>query len=167
LLDALDEDAHVVLWFEHDLYDQLQLLDVLTLAHTTGSAPELIVIASFPGKPSFAGLGELSARELETIWPSRRPASPVALETAAGASAAFQAAEPPQLVEWAKRTARARGDQRRRPHTPGRIRRRTTTRGRSFPRRHLVLPQPLRARAGHEQTSRNRGRDAASAATPA
>ena len=34
LLDAVRDDAHVVLWFEHDLYDQLQLLDVLTLAHT-------------------------------------------------------------------------------------------------------------------------------------
>ena len=63
LLDALRDDAHVVLWFEHDLYDQLQLLDVLTLAHTAEAAPELIVIGSFPGKPSFSGLGELTARE--------------------------------------------------------------------------------------------------------
>ncbi|HEV7566607.1 MAG TPA: MerR family DNA-binding protein [Microbacteriaceae bacterium] len=101
LLEALRDDARVVLWFEHDLYDQLQLLDVLTLAHTAGSAPELIVIGSFPGKPSFAGLGELTARELETLWPSRRPAGPAALETAAAASAAFQAPEPTQLVEWA------------------------------------------------------------------
>ena len=29
----------VVLWFEHDLYDQLQLLDVLALAGTAGAAP--------------------------------------------------------------------------------------------------------------------------------
>ena len=76
LLDALRDDAHVVLWFEHDLYDQLQLLDVLTLAHTAEAAPELIVIGSFPGKPSFSGLGELTARELETLWPSRRRQNP-------------------------------------------------------------------------------------------
>ena len=74
LLEALRDDLHVVLWFEHDLYDQLQLLDVLALAHTEEAAPELIVIGSFPGKPSFAGLGELTASELETLWPSRRPA---------------------------------------------------------------------------------------------
>ena len=101
LLDALHDDAQVVLWFEHDLYDQLQLLDVLTLAQTTEAAPELIVIGSFPGKPSFAGLGELTARELETLWPSRRPAEPAALETAAAAWAAFQAPEPTALAEWA------------------------------------------------------------------
>src|SRR5207244_677784 len=62
LLDALHDDAHVVLWFEHDLYDQLQLLDVLTLAHTAEAAPELIVIGSFRGKPSFE-IGRASCRE--------------------------------------------------------------------------------------------------------
>jgi redox-sensitive transcriptional activator SoxR len=103
LLDALRADGHVVLWFEHDLYDQLQLLDVLTLAHTAEAAPELIVIGTFPGKPSFAGLGELTARELETLWPARRPTEAAALEAAAAAWAAFQAPEPTGLVEWATR----------------------------------------------------------------
>ena len=72
LREALRDDLQVVLWFEHDLHDQLQLLDVLALAHTQGVSPELIVVGSFPGKPSFAGLGELTASELETPWPSRR-----------------------------------------------------------------------------------------------
>src|SRR5690348_9535436 len=48
LFEALRDDLHVVLWFEHDLYDQLQLLDVLALAHTAEVAPELIVVGSFP-----------------------------------------------------------------------------------------------------------------------
>ena len=61
LLEALRDNVQVVLWFEHDLYDQLQLLDVLALAHTVEAEPELIVVGSFPGKPSFAGLGELTA----------------------------------------------------------------------------------------------------------
>jgi redox-sensitive transcriptional activator SoxR len=103
LLEALRDGTHVVLWFEHDLYDQLQLLDVLALAHTAVAAPELIVIGSFPGKPSFAGLGELTASELETLWPSRRPAEPAALETAADAWAAVQAPEPTALTQWATR----------------------------------------------------------------
>jgi hypothetical protein len=103
LLDALRAGRQVVLWFEHDLYDQLQLLDVLALAHSVGGAPELIVIGSFPGKPSFAGLGELTAAELETLWPSRRPATPDALEAAAGAWAAFRAPEPAAIAEWASR----------------------------------------------------------------
>jgi len=103
LLEALRDDLQVVLWFEHDLYDQLQLLDVLALAHTAQAAPELIVIGSFPGKPSFAGLGELTASELETLWPSRRRAEPAALQAAASAWAAVQAPEPTSLAEWATR----------------------------------------------------------------
>jgi hypothetical protein len=102
LLDALRDGIQVVLWFEHDLYDQLQLLDVLALVEQeAAAAPELIVVGSFPGKPSFAGLGELSASELESLWSSRRPATPAALETAASAWAAFRAPEPAALVEWA------------------------------------------------------------------
>ncbi len=103
LLDALRAGVRVVLWFEHDLYDQLQLLDVLTLAHIDEAAPELIVIGSFPGRPSFAGLGELTARELETLWPSRRPAQPAALQAAADAWSALQAPEPTGLAEWGLR----------------------------------------------------------------
>ncbi len=107
LLEALRDDLQVVLWFEHDLYDQLQLLDVLALAHAAEAAPELIVIGSFPGKPSFAGLGELTAGELETLWPSRGPATPAALEAATSAWAAVQAPEPTTLAEWATRDTAA------------------------------------------------------------
>jgi hypothetical protein len=103
LLEALRDGVHVVLWFEHDLYDQLQLLDVLALAHIAETAPELIVVGSFDGKPAFAGLGELTARELETLWPSRHVAAPAALQAAANAWTAFQAAEPTALAEWATR----------------------------------------------------------------
>ncbi len=101
LLDALRDGLPVVLWFEHDLYDQLQLLDVLALAHAEDAEPELIVIGSFPGKPSFAGLGELTASELETLWPSRRPAEPASLEAATTTWAALRAPEPTALAELA------------------------------------------------------------------
>jgi hypothetical protein len=103
LLDALRDGLPTVLWFEHDLYDQLQLLDVLALAHAEKAEPELIVIGSFPGKPSFAGLGELTASELETLWPSRRRAAPASLEAATTAWAALRAPEPTALAEWATR----------------------------------------------------------------
>jgi hypothetical protein len=101
LLDALRGGVEVVLWFEHDLYDQLQLLDVLALAGAADAAPELIVIGAFPGKPSFTGLGELTASELETLWPARRPAPAATLEAAATAWAAFQEPEPTALAAWA------------------------------------------------------------------
>jgi hypothetical protein len=99
LAGALRDGLQVVLWFEHDLYDQLQLLDALALAREAGGSPELIVIGSFPGKPSFNGLGELTAEELETLWPTRRPATPEALEAAAAAWDAFRSPEPTALAE--------------------------------------------------------------------
>jgi DNA-binding transcriptional MerR regulator len=100
-IEALNGGADVVLWFEHDLYDQLQLLDALALAHEIGVPPELIVVDSFPDKPAFRGLGELTADELETLWPARRAASPEALDEAAAAWDAFRAPEPSVLAQWA------------------------------------------------------------------
>ncbi len=101
LLEALRDDTPVVLWFEHDLYDQLQLIDALTLARSVDAAPEWIVIGSFPGKPSFAGLGELTADELETLWPSRSRTTPEALELAATAWSALCEPEPTAIAALA------------------------------------------------------------------
>src|SRR5205823_10290820 len=101
-LDALHDGVHVVLWFEHDLYDQLQLIDALALADERGVSPELIVVDSFPGRPAFRGLGELSAAELETLWPARRPAAPEALAAAPAIWDAFRAPEPTALAKWAR-----------------------------------------------------------------
>jgi uncharacterized protein DUF1835 len=82
IAQAFADDEPVVLWFEHDLYDQLQLLDILALAHEARVSPEAIVVGTFPGKPSFRGLGELSAEELETLWPGRREVPAESLRTA-------------------------------------------------------------------------------------
>jgi hypothetical protein len=88
---ALREGREIVLWFEHDLYDQLQLIDVLALAGETGFDPEqleLIEIGSFPGRTGFRGLGELNVAELESLWPKRRA---VTDEDTAGAQRAWEA----------------------------------------------------------------------------
>jgi len=89
-VDALRDGQEIVLWFEHDLYDQLQLIDVLALAGETGFDPEqleLIEIGSFPGRPGFRGLGELNIAELESLWPQRRA---VTDEDTAGAQLAWE-----------------------------------------------------------------------------
>ena len=99
---ALREGREIVLWFEHDLYDQLQLVDVLALAGETGFDPEqleLIEVGAFAGRPGFRGLGELDVAELELLWPQRRA---VTDEDTAGAQRAWEAvrrADPRGLVE--------------------------------------------------------------------
>jgi hypothetical protein len=102
LLDAFAGGVEVVLWFEHDLYDQLQLLDTLALAGHAGSSPALIVVDSFPGKPGFRGLGELTADELASLWPQRSTATPELLAAAATAWDAVQAPDPTGLAELAR-----------------------------------------------------------------
>jgi Domain of unknown function (DUF1835) len=94
---ALAEDRHIVLWFEHDLYDQLQLLQILALASETGFDPEhveLLNVGSFEGKPDFAGLGELDPPELESLWPLRRPLTREQVELGVTAWTAVTSPEP-------------------------------------------------------------------------
>ncbi|HEV2591158.1 MAG TPA: DUF1835 domain-containing protein [Gaiellaceae bacterium] len=82
----LVEAERVVLWFEHDLYDQLQLLDVLSLRADV----ELIVVG--------ASLGPMSAEQLEALWPQRVPASAEVVAAAAEAWDAVRAPEPTGLL---------------------------------------------------------------------
>ena len=68
----------VVLWFEHDAYDQLILAYVL---HHYGQrqAPEqlaLICVNRFPGIERFVGLGQLSPEGLRLLWETQRPVTP-------------------------------------------------------------------------------------------
>jgi hypothetical protein len=98
---ALRNGRRLVLWFEHDLYDQLQLLDVLALAHGLEGLLEAIVVDAFPGKPLFRGLGELAPDELETLWPTRLEVSAETLEEAAVAWDVFRAPDPAGLAELA------------------------------------------------------------------
>jgi DNA-binding transcriptional MerR regulator len=95
LVEALRAGRQIVLWFEHDLYDQLQLLDALALAAPLGGALELIVVGSF--------LGPLTAEELAKLWPERSAATPEALELATAVWSAFRAPEPSALAGWAVR----------------------------------------------------------------
>jgi DNA-binding transcriptional MerR regulator len=77
---AVREGQAIVLWFEHDLFDQLQLLQILSA-----------IDASQPGQVELIQsddyLGSLDAPALEELWESRRP---VAEETFAVASRAWR-----------------------------------------------------------------------------
>jgi DNA-binding transcriptional MerR regulator len=103
---ALRDGSRLVLWFEHDLYDQLQLLDVLALAHGLEGSLESIVVDAFPGKPSFRGLGELTPDELETLWPERREVTAETLKEAAVAWDVFRAPDPAGLAELVTRDSK-------------------------------------------------------------
>jgi hypothetical protein len=86
------------LWYEHDLFDQLNLIQVLThiresvAARTTVS---LICIGAFPGRTHFRGLGELTPEELGPLFETRER---VTVEQYTLASRAWQAFRGPTPV---------------------------------------------------------------------
>jgi DNA-binding transcriptional MerR regulator len=84
---ALEARTQVVLWFEPDVYDQLQLLQALVLA----GEHELELIQAD------ADLGPLQADELERLWAQRRPVTQETRALAREAWEAFRAPEPTQL----------------------------------------------------------------------
>lgn len=97
---ALRAARNVVLWFEHDLYDQLQLLQILaTLAEQPETMAELIVIGEFPGVVPFYGLGQLSAPQLASLWPQRQRVTAGQLALGARAWKAFTSPDPIALRE--------------------------------------------------------------------
>jgi hypothetical protein len=96
-LDVARDDDEIVLWFEHDLFDQLQLLRVLAASARRGPARatlSLICIGAYPGVPRFHGLGQLSAGQLLRLFPERAVVTRQQLDTANDAWRRFGANDP-------------------------------------------------------------------------
>jgi hypothetical protein len=77
---ALHDSAdytRVVLWFEHDVTDQLSLIHLLGhyARHRRPARLELVNIADFPGARRFTGLGELPPEALRMLWKTRKVVS--------------------------------------------------------------------------------------------
>jgi Domain of unknown function (DUF1835) len=97
-----NRDGEYVLWFEADLYDQLQIIEILArLAEMEVPAERitLICIGEHPGIARFGGLGELRAEQLRELPATKASATltPAALELATRAWAAFRAPTPDGL----------------------------------------------------------------------
>lgn len=89
---SLDE---IVLWFEHDLYDQLQLLQIMDrLAGHTSRRVTLIEVGEFPGVAKFVGLGQLSSSQLASLFDHRRDVTPEMSVLARQAWSAFRSSDP-------------------------------------------------------------------------
>jgi hypothetical protein len=92
-----EEYDELVLWFEHDLFDQLNLIQLLTWIHehVPGQKPvSLICIGAFPGRPDFKGLGELTAGELAPLIETRLPVTDAQYALAGRAWHAFRQPTP-------------------------------------------------------------------------
>lgn len=98
-----DQDHYdeLVLWFEHDLFDQLNLIQLLAHLGTLGAMRKpvtLVCIDAYPGHPDFKGLGELTPADIEALFPSRLPVTADQIALATRAWAAFRSSDPHRLV---------------------------------------------------------------------
>ncbi|HEY5885980.1 MAG TPA: hypothetical protein VIT88_14935 [Pyrinomonadaceae bacterium] len=95
----------VVLWFEHDLFCQVHLIYLLNWFAQRGLGQTkltLICVGSFPGKENFRGLGELSAQELSSLFPSREPVTPEQFALAKRSWDAYRSSDPRDIEELLK-----------------------------------------------------------------
>lgn len=77
----------VVLWFEHDLYDQLQLIQILDwFSHNSHPRVTLVCEAEY--------VGTMSPARMRELFPARKPVTPASLQEASDAWAAFTAPDP-------------------------------------------------------------------------
>ena len=94
-----------MLWFEADLYDQLQLIQIVATLHelkVPASRITLICIGEYPGIAHFGGLGELKADQLRRLPAmAATPLTTTALEHATRAWTLFRAPDPGGLGEIA------------------------------------------------------------------
>src|ERR1700722_2405320 len=102
-LRAACDYAEVILWFEHDLLDQLQILQLLDWfagADLGSTRLTMICIDRFPDVVPFRGLGQLTAAQIASLLPSRVPVTPVQLAQGREGWAAFRSTDPTTLLQF-------------------------------------------------------------------
>jgi hypothetical protein len=94
----------VVLWFEADLYDQLQLIQVLDrLGPSRVPVVTLVSVGEYPGRAHFGGLGELPVHQLLALRETAAmDVDSAAFELARRAWRAFTASDPGGLPPLAR-----------------------------------------------------------------
>ena len=102
LAAAADTDR-VVLWFEHDSYDQLILARILAgfAAGRRPAALELICLDQWSGIERFSGLGQLAPDDLRAAWDLRRPVTDGQLALGTAVWAALRRPDPTTLADIA------------------------------------------------------------------
>jgi hypothetical protein len=105
---GVDEAAaaqELILWFEHDLFDQLALIRLLARLARRGLPAQLTIVSidRHPEVANFLGLGQLKPEQLAELWPRRTPLSRDAIDEAITAWIAVTASDPRALPFLTKR----------------------------------------------------------------
>ena len=110
LLAQFAAHKEVVLWFEHDLYDQLQLIQLLdwfSHQHLGATTISLICINAFTGIVNFVGLGQLNPTQLRSLYVTRRPLTEVEFRLGSAAWQAYCSPDPKKLEAFLRQDTSA------------------------------------------------------------
>ena len=105
-LASVDGYEHIVLWFEHDIYDQsvlIRLLDQFEQRPDLHDRLHMITLDRFPGVARFNGLGQLSPDQLASLWGTQMPVTQAQRQLGVAAWRAFRSEDPGDLVAMAGR----------------------------------------------------------------
>jgi hypothetical protein len=104
LASASRDYERVVLWLEHDRYDQFVLIRCLAwfAEHGAPQRLELVGPNDFPGASHFVGLGQLPPEALRLLWQQRTPISAQQIAFALEAWNAFRSDDPRRLAAFAR-----------------------------------------------------------------
>ncbi len=94
VLARFTEHEEVALWFEHDLYDQLQLIQILDWFHEQQSGATRLSLIS-----TDRYLGQLTGPQLAGLWPGRHAVTAAEMDLAAAAWRAFRSPDPSGIEE--------------------------------------------------------------------
>ena len=100
-LARFSDHEEVVLWFEHDLFCQVQLIYLLDwfAQHELGQTRlSLICINEFPGVAGFRGFGELNEAQLAALFPQRQEVTQTQLDLGSKAWQAYSSAQAAGLI---------------------------------------------------------------------
>ncbi len=95
------EFDEVVIWMEHDLFDQLQLVQILAILHALDLEPGRVALVQ-----TDSYLGMMTPAEIEPLFPKRRTVTVAAFAQAQRAWSAFTSGDPHRLLAVAREETR-------------------------------------------------------------
>lgn len=106
-LDALPRDSEIVLWFEHDRFDQTMLMYLLNELSLKGFHQlSMVTINQYPGIENFYGLGQLTSQQLEGLfYTNKQPISQEQLDEAVTCWKAYTSNDPTDIEKWIASTS--------------------------------------------------------------
>ncbi|MCM2532239.1 DUF1835 domain-containing protein [Neobacillus pocheonensis] len=101
-LDEIPRETEIVLWFEHDRYDQTMLMYLLNeLSRKEFKNLSMVTINEYPGIEPFYGLGQLSSQQLEELFYHKKQSiSKEKMNEAILAWKAYISTNPTDIEKW-------------------------------------------------------------------